>query len=124
VSEQPESPATPGDEPAALVPDDATAVHPTGGEPTGTEPALGAAPANEPSGDTGSPIPSVLPDPIVPAAATPDAPAWTPPAAPQESSGGSGSGPAAVATDRPEVAVGAAFAGGLVLALILKRLAR
>jgi hypothetical protein len=26
--------------------------------------------------------------------------------------------------DRPEVAVGAAFAGGLVLALILKRLAR
>jgi hypothetical protein len=31
---------------------------------------------------------------------------------------------AAIANDRPEVAVGAAFAGGLVLALILKRLAR
>jgi hypothetical protein len=30
----------------------------------------------------------------------------------------------AVAADRPEVAIGAAFAGGLVLALILKRLAR
>jgi hypothetical protein len=33
-------------------------------------------------------------------------------------------GPAAVAAERPEIAVGAAFAGGLVLALILKRLAR
>jgi hypothetical protein len=34
-------------------------------------------------------------------------------------------GPApAHAADRPEIAVGAAFAGGFVLALILKRLAR
>jgi hypothetical protein len=31
---------------------------------------------------------------------------------------------AALADDRPEVAVGAAFAGGLVVAMILKRLAR
>ena len=31
---------------------------------------------------------------------------------------------AALADDRPEVAVGAAFAGGLVLAMILKRLVR
>jgi hypothetical protein len=31
---------------------------------------------------------------------------------------------AAIANERPEAAVGAAFAGGLVLALILKRLAR
>ena len=31
---------------------------------------------------------------------------------------------AAIADERPEVAVGAAFAGGLVVALILKRLAR
>ena len=46
------------------------------------------------------------------------APAWTPPA--PASDGGSD---AAVA-NRPEVAVGAAFAGGLALALILKRLAR
>jgi hypothetical protein len=30
----------------------------------------------------------------------------------------------AVANDRPEAAVGAAFAGGFLLALILKRLAR
>jgi len=31
---------------------------------------------------------------------------------------------AELADDRPEVAVGVAFAGGLVLAMILKRLAR
>jgi hypothetical protein len=31
---------------------------------------------------------------------------------------------AALADDRPEVAVGAAFAGGLAVALILKRLVR
>jgi hypothetical protein len=31
---------------------------------------------------------------------------------------------AALAEDRPEVAVGAAFAGGLVVAMILKRLVR
>jgi hypothetical protein len=31
---------------------------------------------------------------------------------------------AALADERPEVAIGAAFAGGLVLAMILKRLAR
>jgi hypothetical protein len=36
----------------------------------------------------------------------------------------SSGGPAALAAERPEIAVGAAFAGGLVLALILKRLAR
>jgi len=107
VSEQPESPATPAaDEPAALVPDDATAVHPTGGEPTGSEP---------------------MPDPVAPepvASVTPAAepPVWTPPAPPQDTAGPSGG--AAVTADRPEVAVGAAFAGGLVLALILKRLAR
>ena len=31
---------------------------------------------------------------------------------------------AAIANERPEAAVGAAFAGGILLALILKRLAR
>jgi hypothetical protein len=43
-----------------------------------------------------------------------------PPWAPESQS----SGPAAVVNDRPEIAVGAVFAGGLVFALILKRLAR
>jgi hypothetical protein len=35
-----------------------------------------------------------------------------------------GNFPAAVAAQRPEVVVGGAFAGGVLLALILKRLAR
>ena len=46
----------------------------------------------------------------------------------QASTGSGGSSPqeraAALIDERPEVAVGAAFAGGLVLALILKRLVR
>jgi len=93
VSEQPESPVTPAaDEPAAVIPDDATATSESAGAIAAPEPAL--------------------------------PPAWTPPAPPQETSGASGvAAVAAVAADRPEVAVGAAFAGGLVLALILKRLA-
>ena len=44
------------------------------------------------------------------------APAWAPT--------NEGGGAAAVVTERPEIAVGAAFAGGFTLALILKRLAR
>jgi hypothetical protein len=43
-----------------------------------------------------------------------------PVAAPPQTS----SSPADIVEQRPEVAAGAAFAGGLVLALILKRLAR
>ncbi|MGH2867379.1 MAG: hypothetical protein ACRDNK_07405 [Solirubrobacteraceae bacterium] len=52
----------------------------------------------------------------------PPAPAWTPPAA--DATPNSSSSAASAASDRPEIAVGAAFAGGLVLALILKRVAR
>ena len=70
----------------------------------------------------GSPVPGVVPDPVVAVTAAPEPPAWTPPAPPPDGTGMSGA--AAMATDRPEVAVGAAFAGGLVLAMILKRLAR
>jgi hypothetical protein len=44
-----------------------------------------------------------------------------PAAAPQ---GDGGSSPAEIVEQRPEVGAGAAFAGGFVLALILKRLAR
>jgi hypothetical protein len=50
---------------------------------------------------------------------------------PEAAGPGSGSGSpsikeraAAISNERPEAAVGAAFAGGLLLALILKRLAR
>lgn len=56
--------------------------------------------------------------PAVPAA---DAP--LPPLAPSALDG-AGSAPAAPAADRPELLVGAAFAGGLALALLLKRLGR
>jgi hypothetical protein len=42
------------------------------------------------------------------------------PPAPAYNGGGSPAGPA----DRPELQIGAAFAGGFVLALILKRFAR
>ena len=54
-------------------------------------------------------------EPTAPAA--PEPPAFTP-AEPVPSP------PAAPAAQRPEVAVGAAFAGGFLAALILKRLAR
>jgi hypothetical protein len=47
----------------------------------------------------------------------------------QQYPGGAGGGSlqdraAAIADERPEVAVGAAFAGGLLIALILKRIGR
>jgi hypothetical protein len=59
-----------------------------------------------------SPAPAPAPAPVPPVSD------WRP-----EDDRSSG-GPAAMAAERPEIAVGAAFAGGLVLALILKRLAR
>ena len=73
------------------------------------------APANEPDGRASQPLPP-------PVDSVPPAPAWTPPAADAASS--PYSSVASVASDRPEMAVAAAFAGGLVLALILKRLGR
>ena len=46
------------------------------------------------------------------------------PAASTSAPASSGPGPAALAADRPELAVGAAFAGGFLFAIVLKRLAR
>jgi hypothetical protein len=48
------------------------------------------------------------------------------PAAPayESAPAGAESGGSPFPADRPEIAIGASFAGGLVLALILKRLAR
>jgi hypothetical protein len=116
VSESPENSTSaqrdgPAHEPAALKPDEPTAVHPLDApaEPTSPTPASDATP----------PAPEPAPSATEPG---PPAPAWTPPAA-DASSASSPSGGSAVA-ERPEIAVGAAFAGGLVLALILKRLAR
>lgn len=61
---------------------------------------------------------------------TSTAPAWeaSPGAAASAATAGGGSSvpdrAAAIVNERPEVAVGAAFGGGLLLGLILKRLAR
>jgi hypothetical protein len=100
VSEQTENPPQPddssGDVPAALEPD----------APSSTDWV-----PESPAGDESS-------APTEPAMADPEAavPAWTPPTPPPDL------GPAVA--DRPEIAIGAAFAGGLVFALILKRFAR
>jgi hypothetical protein len=66
------------------------------------------------SADTTAADPGPTPAPASVSADAP--PAWTPEA--------DRSGPGAAVADRPEVAVSAAFAGGFVLALILRRLAR
>jgi hypothetical protein len=91
------------------------------------------------------PDPAASPDPVVPAEPVPAPAAETPvPVAPPPADAGrpepvpavpaqpattaSGlpnpHGLPDIAVERPEIAVGAAFGGGLVLALILKRLAR
>jgi hypothetical protein len=93
-----ESPATSKLEPPA-------AVTPEPAEPAPAEPA----PA-EPS--PAEPSPTYSPSPEPAPSDSSGAPPYTP------------AGAAELATDRPEMAVGGAFAAGFVLALILKRLAR
>lgn len=121
----------PGDDvPAALGPDVPTDVHAVGEPPAPAAP-VGESPAVAPppppaiavamdSQDVGVP-PAVAPlepgdSPAVSVPPGAPAPSWPPEDEP--------SGATALAAERPEIAVGAAFAGGLVLALILKRLAR
>lgn len=89
------------------------------GQPTPEE-AVQAVEGTEPVADAATPV--VEPEPVVePSAAVPDPepasafaspPADWPPSAPS------------IADDRPEVGVGAAFAGGIAAAWLLKRLAR
>lgn len=109
-SSQQASNETPGDVPAQLAPD-----APAGGSPSG--PSTAAAPGVKPS--------------------APAAESWAP--APEPAFGTTESGPtpyegasssglqerlqSLFPPERPEYAVGASFGGGLVLALILKRLA-
>jgi hypothetical protein len=108
-----------GDVPAALGPDTPPDVAPAPPPPPaaiasamdGQDVELPAAVAPLAPGESSV----VSPPPIPPGS---ESPAWRP-----EDDLSSG-GPAALAAERPEIAVGAAFAGGLVLALILKRLAR
>jgi hypothetical protein len=99
-----------GDVPAVVGPDAPTDVV--------AGPQLDPAPAVEVE-----PVPAVPPPPPAPPPAPAIAPPPPHPPTPDRGPDDSG-GPAAVAAERPEIAVGAAFAGGLVLALILKRLAR
>jgi hypothetical protein len=93
-AEQPEESA-PADTPAALEPDPPTLVDQ----------------ADEPTAEAATAPPVAF----QPAPPPPEVPLPPPPYEAVTAPGGGG---------RPEVAVGAAFAGGLVLALILKRLAR
>lgn len=74
----------------------------TGSSPSGVEPSL-------PPPGAGSPPPS-----------TASEPAWSPASG---NAGGPDGGATSVFEERPELAAGAAFAGGFVFAMILKRLA-
>ena len=124
MTEQPSQPPAEepgGDTPAALVPDDAPtqvsapeppAVAPppsaTPDPPTTPEPPAAFAPAGAPAG----PPPAFAPPP----------PVADPPSG-DDASAEPGGLAALFPPDHPERALGAAFGGGLVLALILKRLA-
>jgi hypothetical protein len=123
------------DEPAALAPDNPTAVHdaPDPAAPRRSEAdAPAAALANVQSG--GGPAPAAEAARVIESAATvpsPDDQAASAvgdgpvPRPPVTSSGlPNPYGLPEIAVERPEVGVGAAFAGGLVLAMILKRFAR
>jgi hypothetical protein len=111
-----DGPESAGDVPAALGPDAPTDVRP----PPPPPPAAIAAAIDSQDVEAPAVVAPVDPgdSPAVAPPAVPPVPDWQP-----EDDVSSG-GPAALAADRPEIAVGGAFAGGLVLALILKRLAR
>ncbi len=107
-------------------------VPPAASEPAAAPPVPPAPPAADPAEPV--PLPPSSPEPPDPPAipATPDAmvppppppPAPSPPFAPDAPApSGLARDAEALLTNRPEIAVGGAFAGGLVLALILKRLA-
>jgi hypothetical protein len=126
VSEKQPPEQTPvGDVPAAVEPDAPTEAQPSGESSAATlvdqpSPVTEVASVPEPPPAVPEPPPAVPEPPPAPEPPpVPEPRAWSPDAEPEPVSG-----PAALAADRPEVAVGAAFAGGLVLALILKRLAR
>ncbi|HEY5428171.1 MAG TPA: hypothetical protein VIK04_03575 [Solirubrobacteraceae bacterium] len=77
-------------------------------------------PAAALAGAAPTPMPAAVPSGSTPPPVTPGARVYEPP--PPASTTDSNGSP--FPADRPEIAVGASFAGGLVLALILKRLAR
>ncbi len=83
-----------------------------------------------PTAEVPAPPPPVTPPPPPPpteplSAQPPPAPSGPPPAPPRPGFGASdGASGAVTVNERPEVPIAAAFAGGFVLAMILKRLAR
>jgi hypothetical protein len=138
VTDQPPRDEPAADLPAALGPDGAptevTAPEPPAAFAAATpdQPAETPAPVAPPTEERSAP----QPPPVV----TPPAAAAVPPVPPPPTRDADSPGAGAVTAtdfppagdgggspfpaDRPEIAVGAAFAGGFVLALILKRLAR
>jgi hypothetical protein len=111
VTDQPQTPGerplTPGDEPPPL--------NSAGDQPTAVEPVMPAT-ADQPT--IVEPGVSAPPEPPAQAASVRTE---LPPLSPAEPAL---SGAASAIQQKPEIAVGGAFAGGLVVALILKRLAR
>jgi hypothetical protein len=91
------------------------------GDPVPHSEPLPAAPPVSAAPDSAPVSPPPPPPPVAPVPPPPVTPLGA------DDAGGSGGPAAAVmaaAQERPELAVGASFAGGLVLAMILKRLAR
>ena len=138
MTEQPETPEAADEAPAGQEPVGQTPLSASESEPTTAvtppEPATvvtdtGATAVTEPAAaESESESTPATPEPAaahVPAAASPPpprpGPASTQSAGFDSVDGGQEEG---LLVQRPEIAVGAAFAGGLVLALLLKRLAR
>ena len=116
---QSETPAGSADEPAALKPDEPTAEPQAAPAEPPTEPQVAA--AEPPIQPPAASVAQAVTPPPPPASSGPPPP---PPPPPPPLDGDGSSSIADTLEERPELAAGAAFAGGLLLALILKRLAR
>jgi hypothetical protein len=109
VTEQPDNSS--GEGAPAWVPSDPEKAEPAaGGEPTAVQPPV------DPTTQV------TAPEPEAPVAAEPVAQTPPPPVTPDIQTDGART--SAPPDDRPEIAIGAAFAGGFAVAMILKRLAR
>jgi hypothetical protein len=97
------------------VTDDAQSTSPSTAEPTNEQPTVVT--AATPAAETASPVPPIAetPPPVSPP---------VPPAAEPQPGASATDKVAALLDERPELGAGGAFAGGIVFALILKRLGR
>jgi hypothetical protein len=113
VTEQPENQPSEGESGAvSWAPADSASEKPAEAVPTEVTPPAAPLPVSgtEPASQPTAASAAITPPPV---------PGPTPPPPPS----GDG-GVVAPATDRPEVAIGAAFAGGFAIAMLLRRLAR